>query len=338
MEKFGVYFEEVGLSKTYGRLFGLFMASTQPLTMKEAVEKLSISKSTASTELRRLLSMGVIEKALLPGRRADHYQLKRNLWSAHLQQKINDIKKLKAILDDVPQLDITPQFREMADYCHFIEEELESITAKFMQSIEMGMYVVNGMTVNWFKYPALSQGCAEHMSRLARLGVDCFKQVEMDFLSAYPQAMEEDQGLAIFKGMPLVEIDELMEKRISKMFNMSEHRSFLANVHYYLVTIEQSSKTIGFLTLMGGGSLPDNHYKLFALAIDPSARRGGIATLLMEAIPKTGIKAEKILASTRPTNTAALKAYCKWGFIEDKEPSSPHFIPNHWVHLIWKKQ
>ena len=62
MDKFGIYFDEVGLSKTYGRLFGFFMTTNEPVSMNQLVEKLQISKSTASVEIRRLLSMGAIEK------------------------------------------------------------------------------------------------------------------------------------------------------------------------------------------------------------------------------------------------------------------------------------
>jgi DNA-binding transcriptional regulator GbsR (MarR family) len=44
-EKFGIYFSEVGLSKTYGRLFGFFMTTTQPTSMGKLVEKLQIYSS-----------------------------------------------------------------------------------------------------------------------------------------------------------------------------------------------------------------------------------------------------------------------------------------------------
>ncbi len=49
IEKFGIYFAEVGLSKTYGRLFGFFMTTTQPtsissLSILMAMSKLSITK------------------------------------------------------------------------------------------------------------------------------------------------------------------------------------------------------------------------------------------------------------------------------------------------------
>jgi len=135
MEKFGIYFDEVGLSKTYGRMFGFFMTTQEPVSMGQLVEKLKISKSTASTELRRLLTTGVIEKVLLPEARADFYQIKKNLWNTNLKQKIQDVKKLRDIIEEIPkkELDRLEQLKEMANYCIFLEAELEILIKKYMK-------------------------------------------------------------------------------------------------------------------------------------------------------------------------------------------------------------
>lgn len=134
MDKFGIYFDEIGLSKTYGRLFGFFMTTNEPVSMNQMVEKLQISKSTASVEIRRLLSMGAIEKVLLPDSRADFYQLKKNIWVQNLKQKMRDIKKLQSIIEEIPkeQLENLNHLKEMAIYCLFIETELEVIVQKYI--------------------------------------------------------------------------------------------------------------------------------------------------------------------------------------------------------------
>lgn len=133
MEKFGIYFGGVGFSKTYGRMFGFFMTSTQPISMGKLVEKLQISKSTASIELRNLLTTGVIEKVLIKDERADFYQLKKNIWSLNLHQKIQDVKKLRAIVEEIPSkaLEDLEHLKEMANYCAFLEPELEILIKKY---------------------------------------------------------------------------------------------------------------------------------------------------------------------------------------------------------------
>ena len=135
LDNFGLYFDGVGLSKTYGRMFGFFMTATKPISMGQLVEKLQISKSTASIELRRLLTMGVIEKLLLSDERADFYQLKKNIWNLNLHQKIQDVKKLRAIIEEIPPkaLEDLEQLKEMAHYCTFLEAELEILIKKYMK-------------------------------------------------------------------------------------------------------------------------------------------------------------------------------------------------------------
>lgn len=54
IERFGIYFDEIGLNKTYGRIFGFFMTIKDPISMGKLVTELQISKSTASVEIRRL--------------------------------------------------------------------------------------------------------------------------------------------------------------------------------------------------------------------------------------------------------------------------------------------
>jgi DNA-binding transcriptional regulator GbsR (MarR family) len=135
LDNFGLYFDGVGLSKTYGRIFGFFMTTVKPISMGHLVEKLQISKSTASIELRRLLTMGVIEKILLPDERADFYQLKKNIWNLNLHQKVQDVKKLRAIIEEIPSnvLEGLEHLKEMANYCIFLESELEILIKKYME-------------------------------------------------------------------------------------------------------------------------------------------------------------------------------------------------------------
>lgn len=133
LDKFGLYFHGVGLSKTYGRMFGLFMITAKPITMGYLVEKLQISKSTASIELRRLLTMGAIEKTLLPDERTDFYQLRKNIWNLNLHQKLQDAKKLRAILEEIPKaVEGLEQVKEMENYCAFLETELEILIKKYI--------------------------------------------------------------------------------------------------------------------------------------------------------------------------------------------------------------
>lgn len=138
IEKFGIYFDEIGLNKTYGRMFGLFMTIKEPISMGQLVTKLQISKSTASVELRRLVNMGYIKKVLISDQRADFYQLKENVWVTHFLQKMQVIKNLHSIVEEIPKqgLESCKSLKEMGDYCTFMKRELKTLTDKYLKEKE----------------------------------------------------------------------------------------------------------------------------------------------------------------------------------------------------------
>ena len=352
-EKFGIYFDEIGLNKTFGRIFGLFMTIKEPISMGKLVTKLQISKSTASVEIRRLLQMGYIEKVLIPDQRADFYQLKKDVWVTHLLKKLQMIKRLQTIVDEVPveDLEVLQNLKEMGDYCNFMEIELQHLADKYVKNIKKeasGSYKVEGQgqtfIVEWSRLPALSDAFHEKMGQLAELGITTFKEIEVDFLKAYPNAVVVDKDLAGFSRLQNHELEKAMNTKLKKIFcthpkELSvEWQSAMKQIYYYLVTIkEEKSKNIqGFVTFMGGGFIPKNEFKITVLAVDKGARRKGVATLLINSLKKIGVSHKKIFASTRPSNLSAICAYKKWGFSEDIEAikSSPsHFVPGHWMHL-----
>lgn len=297
--------------------------------------------------------MGVIEKVLLPDERADFYQLKQNIWVGNLHQKIQDVKKLRSIVEGIPvgDLEVLKHLKEMANYCIFLEGELKILAEKYIKIAKeetFGSYVEplkdKKFIVEWHKLSALSDTFVERMSSLSYLGIETFKDIEIDFLRAYPKAMEEDKNLAIFSSLNPRELEEAMRVKLEKIFFTkpkelsAEIRAMMANTYYYLVTIrEEFSENIqGFITFMGGGFIPKNEFKITILAVDKNVRRAGLATVLINSLSKVGTPYNKIYASTRPSNTVAIQAYKKWGFNEDLEASksSPsHFIAGHWVHL-----
>lgn len=128
----------MGLNKTYGRMFGLFMTIKEPISMGELVKELKISKSTASVEIRRLLKMGYIEKVLMPQQRSDFYQLKKHVWVTHFFQKMQMIKNLHSIVDGISanELQNCEHLKEMGAYCTFMESELQRLADKYVSIIE----------------------------------------------------------------------------------------------------------------------------------------------------------------------------------------------------------
>lgn len=354
VKKFGIYFDEIGLNKTYGRMFGLFMTKNEPISMGKLVTELQISKSTASVEIRKLLKMGYIEKVLISDQRADFYQLKKDIWTTHFSQKIQMIKTLHSIIEEIPnkELESCKNLKEMGDYCTFIETELTILADKYVRNMKKeasGYYIEQidkdlKFVVEWNKLPALSETFHEKMVSLADLGIATFREIEIEFLKAFPKAVEEDKSLTVFSGLQDRKLEEAMNAKIEKLFcthpkELSpEWRSAMKDIYYFVVTIreEKSEEAQGFITFMGGGPIPKNEFKITSLSVDRNVRRKGMGSLLVNSLKKIGVNHRKVFASTRPSNISAISAYQKWGFSEDLEAaknSSSHFFPGHWMHL-----
>jgi DNA-binding transcriptional regulator GbsR (MarR family) len=76
IEEVGLVFEQTGLPRMAGRLFGWLLIS-DPLYQSpaELAEVLQASKGSISTTVRLLSQAGFIERHVIPGSRHDNYQL-----------------------------------------------------------------------------------------------------------------------------------------------------------------------------------------------------------------------------------------------------------------------
>ena len=76
IEEVGVVFEQTGLPRMAGRLFGWLLISDPPYQSPgELAEVLRASKGSISTSIRLLAQMGFIERHVIPGSRHDNFRL-----------------------------------------------------------------------------------------------------------------------------------------------------------------------------------------------------------------------------------------------------------------------
>lgn len=62
-----------GLPKSVGEIYGLYFATEAPLALDDVVERLQISKGSASQGIRFLKDINALVPHYLPGDRRDHY-------------------------------------------------------------------------------------------------------------------------------------------------------------------------------------------------------------------------------------------------------------------------
>ena len=81
----------IGVPRSYAELYALLFLSPQSLTMDEMIQRLGISKGSASQGLNFLRKAGAIRMAHQPGRRAAQYEAVaelRHLAAGFLQDQI----------------------------------------------------------------------------------------------------------------------------------------------------------------------------------------------------------------------------------------------------------
>jgi DNA-binding transcriptional regulator GbsR (MarR family) len=69
----------LGLPKSLGEIYGLLMISPNPVPMDEIIERLKISKGSASQGLKQLRAFGAVRMSYMAGDRRDHYVIEMDL-------------------------------------------------------------------------------------------------------------------------------------------------------------------------------------------------------------------------------------------------------------------
>src|SRR5271155_3104645 len=81
----------LGQPRSYAEIYGLLFVSHQPLAMDTLIDRLNLSKGSASQGLKYLEDLGAVRSVYLAGERRTHYEAVaelRNLAGRFLRQQI----------------------------------------------------------------------------------------------------------------------------------------------------------------------------------------------------------------------------------------------------------
>lgn len=133
-EDVALHFEQAGLSRTVGRIFGWLLISDPPhQTMDDLVDGLKVSKSSVSVATRSLIESGLVQRLSLPGERRDYYCVVEGVWSTLMHQRLSQLAALRELAEQgLEMLADQPaerrnRLREMRDFNAFFEEELPDL-------------------------------------------------------------------------------------------------------------------------------------------------------------------------------------------------------------------
>ena len=78
--QWGALGSQWGINRTMAMIHALLLVSPKPLTTDEIMDDLSVSRGNANTNLRELVSWGLIRQVIVKGERKDHYEAEKDTW------------------------------------------------------------------------------------------------------------------------------------------------------------------------------------------------------------------------------------------------------------------
>lgn len=76
VERWARVLEEQGEARITGRIFAHLATAEEPhLSLQELADQLGVSRASVSTNTRRLIALGMLTRAAVPGSRGEHYAL-----------------------------------------------------------------------------------------------------------------------------------------------------------------------------------------------------------------------------------------------------------------------
>jgi DNA-binding transcriptional regulator GbsR (MarR family) len=139
IEEVGIVFEQTGLPRMAGRMFGWLLISDPPYqSPAELAEVLMASKGSISTTVRLLVQLGLIEHFIIPGERHAHFCLRQDALKKTISHGLEDeIKMFRELAENGLELmkgesSVRRQWlEEMCDRYAFLEKEFPMMMERY---------------------------------------------------------------------------------------------------------------------------------------------------------------------------------------------------------------
>ncbi len=99
IENIALFYEQYGIPRIGGRMFGLFLVTASPLSAEKISGILKASRSSVSTNVRGLILNGWVEKTTSAGDRTEYYRLCPTAWEKVLQNRMRGLVPLRRMTE-----------------------------------------------------------------------------------------------------------------------------------------------------------------------------------------------------------------------------------------------
>ncbi|AGC44138.1 hypothetical protein MYSTI_02822 [Myxococcus stipitatus DSM 14675] len=137
IESMGLYFERQGSTRISGRIHGLLMLADEPLSLQQIARVLKVSAASVSTNIRAIMSIGLVDPVSVPGDRQHYYVVNSDGWESRLRTAEDSVKAFVRLCQEAlsaPQLANRQHLRDAADFCDFYLAEMAGIAERWRAS------------------------------------------------------------------------------------------------------------------------------------------------------------------------------------------------------------
>ena len=141
VESTGRLFQMLNLPRSTGQIYGLLYLSARPLSLDDLCDMLAISKGSASTGTRHLISWRAIRQVWVPGDRRDHFeavgdlaQILRASYNEFIKPRLAISEGRLATIFDVLEKDLEQDLLSKEDY-KFCVERLRTLL-RFQKKVQ----------------------------------------------------------------------------------------------------------------------------------------------------------------------------------------------------------
>lgn len=99
VERMGLLVEEDGWPRIAGRILGYLTLTVESRSLDEIASALGVSRASVSTDARRLMQSGLLERRSRPGDRRDYYRLAADGVRSSLRDRIDRLRRYHELID-----------------------------------------------------------------------------------------------------------------------------------------------------------------------------------------------------------------------------------------------
>ena len=122
-EEMGRFYEESGIPRIGGRILALLITAEKPMSAEQLSSRLSVSRSSISSNVKLLLARGSVEPVSFPGDRLTYYSFSWATWEQRILQILAGFSRMKGIvqrvIEDLGEGD--PAHERLVEYRQWVE-------------------------------------------------------------------------------------------------------------------------------------------------------------------------------------------------------------------------